>query len=237
MKILCVTLLVFGAGPPAQASKYVVTFLGQTNSTGYDTKGYFSQSVISGQPVTITFRVDTGPHGPYNSTYLSDGRSYFNSLIDSRFLGGSIDASVQVGQTKVAFVYGQDYRSSTKPGGPDSGCSLDIGCSYIFVAGSMIDYANDLRIQASISSYNPDTFRITTDTSIDFNSGDLDFSYGSGEIFAINPDNTVATSIPFRVDSVLVAVPEPATWAMMILGFGTVGTAIRRRPIQPSFRS
>jgi hypothetical protein len=37
----------------------------------------------------------------------------------------------------------------------------------------------------------------------------------------------------FRLDNLLVApVPEPATWAMMILGFGAVG-AIRRR-LQPA---
>jgi hypothetical protein len=31
----------------------------------------------------------------------------------------------------------------------------------------------------------------------------------------------------FRVESL--GVPEPATWAMMILGFGVVGGALRRR--------
>ena len=34
--------------------------------------------------------------------------------------------------------------------------------------------------------------------------------------------------------TLLGAVPEPATWAMMILGFGLIGTGLRRRPAQLS---
>ena len=33
----------------------------------------------------------------------------------------------------------------------------------------------------------------------------------------------------FGADSFGAAVPEPATWAMMIVGFGLAGSAIRRR--------
>lgn len=33
----------------------------------------------------------------------------------------------------------------------------------------------------------------------------------------------------FEIDNLAVAVPEPATWAMMILGFGGMGSLIRRR--------
>ncbi len=33
-----------------------------------------------------------------------------------------------------------------------------------------------------------------------------------------------------KVELVTAAVPEPATWAMMMLGFGAVGYAMRRRP-------
>ncbi len=29
---------------------------------------------------------------------------------------------------------------------------------------------------------------------------------------------------------ILAAVPEPATWALMILGFGVIGYSMRRRP-------
>lgn len=38
----------------------------------------------------------------------------------------------------------------------------------------------------------------------------------------------------FRHD-VASAVPEPATWAMMLFGFGAIGTAMRRRARKPSF--
>ncbi|WP_380872357.1 PEPxxWA-CTERM sorting domain-containing protein [Sphingomonas sp. DBB INV C78] len=33
----------------------------------------------------------------------------------------------------------------------------------------------------------------------------------------------------------IVAVPEPATWAMMLIGFGVVGSSMRRRPSKTSF--
>ena len=36
--------------------------------------------------------------------------------------------------------------------------------------------------------------------------------------------------------SVTAGVPEPATWALMILGFGAVGGAMRRRKVQTSVR-
>jgi hypothetical protein len=44
-------------------------------------------------------------------------------------------------------------------------------------------------------------------------------------------DNAIGsqfTNFVFRVDSVA-AVPEPASWALMIAGFGLVGSAMRRR--------
>jgi hypothetical protein len=33
----------------------------------------------------------------------------------------------------------------------------------------------------------------------------------------------------FEIDNLAVAIPEPATWAMMIMGFGAIGFAMRRR--------
>jgi hypothetical protein len=41
----------------------------------------------------------------------------------------------------------------------------------------------------------------------------------------------------FELDNIAVAsaVPEPATWAMMIVGFGVAGGALRRRRLAPLF--
>ncbi len=39
----------------------------------------------------------------------------------------------------------------------------------------------------------------------------------------------VSGSSTLRISSVAAAVPEPATWAMMLVGFGGIGVAMRRR--------
>jgi hypothetical protein len=42
------------------------------------------------------------------------------------------------------------------------------------------------------------------------------------------------TQAAFEVDNLSVAngVPEPATWAMMLIGFGLVGLQLRRRTVK-----
>lgn len=49
---------------------------------------------------------------------------------------------------------------------------------------------------------------------------------GTGSTGALN---TFGFVTQFQVADPMAAVPEPSTWAMLILGFGTVGAAMRRR--------
>ena len=58
---------------------------------------------------------------------------------------------------------------------------------------------------------------------------DLTFSYAdaSCRTGALGCRNIVASSASFSV--LQAAVPEPATWAMMLIGFGAIGVQLRRR--------
>jgi hypothetical protein len=49
--------------------------------------------------------------------------------------------------------------------------------------------------------------------------------------YSVSTSSTAYASV-FTVNRVTAAVPEPAAWAMMILGMGVVGAAMRRRPIR-----
>lgn len=66
--------------------------------------------------------------------------------------------------------------------------------------------------------------------------GPQTYTFGNGGSFSITPENSVFAikggASPISARFTLLAdsagVPEPATWAMMILGFGAVGGAMRR---------
>ena len=53
---------------------------------------------------------------------------------------------------------------------------------------------------------------------------------GSGTLLSFNVD-PFTTNVDGVLDNVTAAVPEPATWAMMIAGFGLAGAALRRRRV------
>ena len=107
-------------------------------------------------------------------------------------------------------------------------------------AGSIIFLTNLLTGQTA--SYNPLGFGNdnTTTTSGDIqNSARLNFSFLSGLNFNPNINNTyridlsaggnTVTSFAQLGTGAVAAVPEPATWAMMLIGFGAMGVSLRRR--------
>jgi hypothetical protein len=54
----------------------------------------------------------------------------------------------------------------------------------------------------------------------------------NGDALNITPQ---VGNLAFRVHGNRIAVPEPATWALMILGFGAVGAASRRRTVRVTY--
>ena len=93
-------------------------------------------------------------------------------------------------------------------GGPDQ-------IDFASITGT--DYSNGFNVNAN------DPFSTNSIFFTAANAGSLTFQFASGSADNVGPllDNIVL--------DVSAPVPEPATWAMMIFGFGLIGSAMRRR--------
>lgn len=113
--------------------------------------------------------------------------------------------------------------------------NLGAGVSFFsFVLGSLDNY-NTLRL-----NFADGDFRTFSGTQIigalgtgPFNSmvnGRVSYDTGTGS--QITSAVFSSTQQAFEIDDIAAAVPEPATWAMMILGFGLIGSQLRSRKRQ-----
>jgi hypothetical protein len=83
---------------------------------------------------------------------------------------------------------------------------------------------------------NPTNIDFTVDTKPAANgwqtvSGTFDIASSGGKInLGLSDDSAIASGNDFGVDNIrLASVPEPASWALMIVGFGSAGAMLRRR--------
>jgi hypothetical protein len=51
----------------------------------------------------------------------------------------------------------------------------------------------------------------------------------TGSLNPNNPQPAISGSFTFLSPSMVAAVPEPASWAMLLIGFGMTGAVLRRR--------
>lgn len=72
-------------------------------------------------------------------------------------------------------------------------------------------------------------FRNAAGTSIAF------FNQSNNGLYRINTQNPFTSSYLVATSSAVSAVPEAATWGMMILGFGMMGSAMRRRSTKVAY--
>ena len=95
------------------------------------------------------------------------------------------------------------------------------GCTDLSWCFTFIPYAVFTQTNEALISYTTNNFTVATDTA--FSGGFWQFS----ENTALRPDANVALFT--YTGSSITAVPEPATWAMMLLGFGSIGFQMRRQ--------
>ena len=133
--------------------------------------------------------------------------------------------------------------NSTSANGVTIGSGTEFGFSQSGTFDIMADFTDDqLVLQEDIflsALFNPQQFTFTSLTPGAFaglslaSSNFTGLTYGvSGDTITINwtgADLSRGTQLQAVFDILPAAVPEPATWAMMLLGFAGIGVAMRRK--------
>lgn len=90
-------------------------------------------------------------------------------------------------------------------------------------SGSVADFASAAASQKTFAANTKYTIVVGTQPRVGLADADVEVSGRNSQTYSYD------RSISFSLNGVTGAVPEPATWAMMILGFGLVGAALRQR--------
>ena len=205
MKKLLIGLAAATAFTAVPASATVVLTVSAVTDAGYS------------NPDTFTYTFDTRPTGLTGGKIVPDevaqngnhaqpygGAGGYFSVGPSDGSPATFDLSSLGGVSEISFLWG------SVDGAPGYNVLTLLGTSYAFDGSDIFDPANGYQGSGGTALV---TLTFTGDDQTSF----------TGLQFAANQN-------AFEIDSMNVAaVPEPATWAMMIGGFGLIGLAMRRR--------
>jgi hypothetical protein len=201
---LTILALALGLASPALAASNIVT------------NGTFS-SGLSGWTVAPGTEIGAGDGNLYSGC-CNTGALASQSDTFAAFGGGNVPNVSTLSQALLT-IPGQDYTLTfdlTALGGGTQGFSASLFDGSTLL-GSLLSTAS---AGSPFSTYSFNFFATSASTNLVFNVNPL----GSGE----------GDGVDAILDNVSVsAAPEPATWAMMILGFGIVGASLRRRRTAP----
>jgi hypothetical protein len=186
--------------------------------TGVSTESFEGFDDGASGPFTLTFGGDTGtlsngagatvksqPSGTFNGTFPTTGNKFLLTGIG----GGAFTITFSAPQSAFGF-----FATDVGDGGGQIGLLFD--ATPVAVPSSALTPTGSALFFGYI---NTDT-AFTTVTFNNLSQGIDGFGFD---------DLTVG-----RRENVTAPVPEPAAWAMFLLGFATLGTAIRRRPTLPA---
>ena len=128
-------------------------------------------------------------------------------------------------------LFGDSTHYLTIPGSASATLTSDnLLSSFSFYMGSPDEYNSIRFIGAGYDYTVPGTALVLGDTNQSWSWGKrVNFDFGGAKV---NQIILSSTGNSFEVDSFaarVAGVPEPASWAMMLMGFGAIGAAMRRR--------
>lgn len=233
------------AAAPASAAT-VISLTGGTNTAGAAGNTYGNMRTFSAGGINVkafAFSNNSSRSEGYLGQYGTAGLGITNTT-DSGTNYHAVDN--QSGNDFIMFVFDRAVNLSQAVLNAypvDSHASAD--------NDAFVSYAT---LSTNYASVNESTaFANALFTTLDTNGKNVQGNLGSGNLTNFNTGSTYAnvwiigaarsnygnfdrTLDGFKLSAVTVnAVPEPATWAMMISGFGFIGAAMRRRRVTVSF--
>ena len=202
-----------------------LAFASSASATVYNSRATFLTALSSSSTVTFDNLAPNGGVTPYGTTAIIEGVTFVDTevnLVDANFALGAFPSSIQ---------YGSDYLEWE--GSDPSVLTITLPSLYTAVG---FDFT-ELRGRAAPFTFVVDGVSTTVNGTMPIQF----FGYTSATAFS-----TLTISLPFQsgfdignygsIDNFTYGnvggggvVPEPATWAMMIIGFGAAGSMIRRR--------
>lgn len=216
MKLLATTAVALALSfSTAANAAVIVTSVASTDPYSGPTPLYDFESpvpILSGGSIVTGTNGSTGPHPWHTQPYGSDG-FYLSAGLDD----GSpaiFDLSAIDRVTEISFLWGS------------------------------IDQFNTFSLRDALDNvlFSIDGLQLRTLNPMPFGVGDLNrvVTFTITDLptqTAITQARLDSTRDAFEIDNFGVqGVPEPATWLMMMLGFGAIGFTLRRRPSQPKVR-
>lgn len=200
------------------AESYTVDFDGYVGSpsgvlAGLSAQMLFALNSVSGDNKTWTFNysVDNTSTAPVTSSRISIfGFDVSRTLGGGSFATGLFNGGVGAGNVPNA---GDDVDICFRAGGGGGGCTGG--------GGGGVDIAD----AAATGTFTLKFGSAVTDLTL----SNLQVRYQTLATTA-----NAATSASGKATGIVGVVPEPSSWALMILGFGAVGAMIRRRKLLPA---
>lgn len=240
-KMIAAGVIAGGAIAPASATIFTMTFYGTASEVRLYERPDVESQVLTNVAYTSVYTIDDSK----GVLYSLPGQSLFES--EDGITG--LVTFAGVGSFAIAGNQGGDI--DTRNDFPEIGDSINAN-----VGNRINEFTSDKSIYSDVrvidnfiapvgGPYTITDFRQPMDYMLqpgDAQAGSFDYVSRVFDLTSLTFDSYLGVSANISLQRVVVAavdspsdVPEPASWAMMIAGFGLVGGAMRRRPVAVRF--